>query len=80
MRLLIALVFLAACGSATAPPASPAPAAPAAPAGRYPVPSPVGSIVNDAAAFATFAAAVLPTSSATPARSPIRSPSSRAGS
>jgi hypothetical protein len=57
MRLLIALVFLAACGSATAPPASPAPAAPA---GRYPVPSPVGSIVNDAAAFATFAAAVRP--------------------
>lgn len=54
MRLLVALVVLAACGSATAPPASPAPA------GRYPVPAPVGSIVNDPAAFATFAAAIRP--------------------
>jgi hypothetical protein len=57
MRFLIALAFLAACGSAPAPSQ---PAAPAAPAGRYPVPTPVGSIVNDAAAFATFAAAVRP--------------------
>jgi hypothetical protein len=52
MRLLLVLAFLAGCA------ASPPPAAP--PAGRYPVPTPVGSIVNDAAAFASFAAAVRP--------------------
>lgn len=53
MRLLLALVVIAGCGGA-----SPAPKA--AVAGRYPVPTPVGTIVTDAAAFATFARAVRP--------------------
>jgi hypothetical protein len=53
----LALAVLVGCGSsAPAPTPPPAPASP----GRYPVPDPVGSIVNDAAAFAAFAAAVRP--------------------
>jgi hypothetical protein len=59
VRILIVLALAAACSAPQSP--SPATAPLAAPtAGRYPVPTPVGSIVNDAAAFASFAAAVRP--------------------
>jgi hypothetical protein len=59
VRILIVLALAAACSAPQSP--SPATAPLAAPtAGRYPVPTPVGSIVNDAAAFATFGAAVRP--------------------
>jgi hypothetical protein len=54
MLLLAVISVLVSCGSTAAPRSRPAPT------GRYPVPTPVGSIVNDAAAFATFAAAVRP--------------------
>jgi hypothetical protein len=57
MRLVLALVLthlvLAGCGGSSPPARAPA-------AARYPVPTPVGTLVTDAAAFATFEAAVRP--------------------
>jgi hypothetical protein len=55
MRVLLVLALLAGCGASSPAARTSTPAA-----SRYPVPTPVGSIVNDAAAFATFAAAVRP--------------------